>query len=143
MASAITCEVRYHFRERLAGSGKEGKRFSASSYERETLPASILSSDGEQVSLVNGMVPHLPYRFVIKLGSAATSRTLEVNITDKDNKSLHGYPQKISNALAEGGGKSHEFEIPVTPKLAPTIEQNLLAKNQHLTEVQLVVQMAQ
>lgn len=143
MASAITCEVRYHFRERLVGSGKEGKRFSAPSYEREALPASTLSADGEKVSLVKGMVPHLPYRFAIKIGGAAASRILEVNITDKDNKSLRGYPQKISNALAEAPAKSQEFEIPITPKLATAIERKLLAKNQHLTQVQLVVQMAQ
>jgi hypothetical protein len=31
------------------------------------------------------------------------------------------------------GATSQEFEIPVTPKLAPEIEKDLLEKNQHLT----------
>jgi hypothetical protein len=141
-APTITCEVRYHFRERLMAANKEGKKFSAPAYEREALPASTLSSDAEQVYMVQGMVAHLPYRFAIKLGGAAASRTLEVNIVDNDNKALRGYPQRITKASVDGGAKSQEFEIPVTPQLSHTIEQKLLVKNQHLTQVQLIVQMA-
>jgi hypothetical protein len=41
------------------------------------------------------------------------------------------------------GATSQDFEIPVTPKLAAKIEKDLLEKNQHLTQVQLVVQTSQ
>jgi hypothetical protein len=38
---------------------------------------------------------------------------------------------------------TQHFEIPVTPELAAKIEKDLLEKNQHLTQVQLVVQQSQ
>lgn len=41
------------------------------------------------------------------------------------------------------GATSQEFEIPVTPNLVANIEKDLLQKNQHLTQVQLVVQKSQ
>jgi hypothetical protein len=41
------------------------------------------------------------------------------------------------------GATRQEFEIHVTSKLAAKIEKDLLEKNQHLTQVQLVVQPSQ
>jgi len=103
------------------------KKHSAPSYEKE--------------ALVKARVAHLSYRFVIKFGGKSAG-TLEVNILDDDGKPLHGYPQTtIVHALAGAANPSRqEFEIPVAPDLARTIEKTLLAKNQHLTQVQLVVE---
>jgi hypothetical protein len=53
-------------------------------------------------------------------------------------------PSTVANAFTQGAeATSQEFEIPVTPKLAANIKKNLLEKNQHLTQVQLVVQTSQ
>jgi len=61
-----------------------------------------------------------------------------------DGKPLRGYPKTVANAFAQGAeATSQDFEIPVTRKLAAKIEKGLLAKNQHLTQVQLVVQTSQ
>jgi hypothetical protein len=125
-ASAIKCEVRYHFRERMEGVKPDGKQYSAPSYERERV--------------VDGRVAHLPYRFEIKFGEKGAG-VLEVNILGGDGKPLHGYPKTIANASTGTVNRtSQEFEIPVAPDLARTIEKTLLAKNQHLTEIQLVVE---
>jgi hypothetical protein len=118
---AITCDVRYYFREELEGAGPGGKKYSAPAYEKE--------------AIVDGRVAHLPYRFVIQLDE---QRALEVKIFDSEGKALDGYPRKIENPFA-GELASQEFEIPIAPELAHTIEAEVLAKNQHLTEVQLVV----
>jgi hypothetical protein len=80
-------------------------------------------------------VAHLPYRFVIQLDEQGA---LEVNIFDSEGKALHGYPRKIENPFGSEL-TSQEFEIPIAPELAHTIETKVLAKNQHLTVVQLVV----
>ena len=124
--SAIKCEVRYHFRERMEGVKPGGKQYSAPSYEKE--------------SVINGRVAHLPYRFEIKLGEKGAG-ILEVNILGSDGKALHGYPKTVSNAFTDAANPTtQQFEIPVAPELAQKIEKALLAKNQHLTEVQLVVE---
>ena len=93
--------------------------------------------------VIKGRVAHLPYSFVINLGGKGAG-TLEVNILTADGEPLRGYPKTLANAFAQGAeATSQEFEIPVTPKLAAKIEKDLLAKNQHLTQVQLVVQTSQ
>jgi hypothetical protein len=118
---AIKGEVRYHFREQLEGVEPGGKKYSAPAYEKETV--------------VNGRVAHLPYRFVTQLDKQGA---LEVNVLDREGNALQGYPRKVENPFADQSA-SQEFEIPVAPELAHTIERKVLAKNQHLTEVQLVV----
>ena len=140
---ALVGVVRYHFRERLEGVKPGGKQYSAPAYETEALPPSIAASNEEQVRVIKGRVAHLPYSFVINLGGKGAG-TLEVNILTADGEPLRGYPKTLANAFAQGAeATSQEFEIPVTPKLAAKIEKDLLEKNQHLTQVQLVVQTSQ
>jgi hypothetical protein len=140
---AILGMIRYHFRERLEGVKPGGKQYSAPAYETEQLPPSSAPSNGEQVQIIEGKVAHLPYSFVINLGGKGTG-TLEIKILTADGKPLRGYPKTVANAFAQGSeATSQNFEIPVTPELKGKIEKNLLQKNQHLTQVQLVVQTSQ
>jgi hypothetical protein len=133
--------IRYHLRERLEGVKPGGKQYSAPAYETEQLPSSTASSSGERV--IEGKVAHLPYSFVINLGGKGAA-TLEVKILTADGKPLRGYPKTVANAFAQGTeATSQQFEIPVTPRLRAKIEKGLLEKNQHLTQVQLVVQTSQ
>jgi len=140
---AIVGVIRYHFRERLEGVKPGGKQYSAPAYETEKLPPSSAASNGEQGRVIKGKVAHLPYSFVINLGAKGAG-TLEVKILTADGEPLRGYPKTVANAFAQGSeATSQDFEIPVTPKLAAEIEKGLLEKNQHLTQVQLVVQTSQ
>jgi hypothetical protein len=133
--------IRYHFRERLEGVKPGGKQYSAPAYETEQLPPSTATSNGGRV--IEGKVAHLPYKFVINLGGKGAG-ALEVNILTADGKPLHGYPKTVANAFAQGSeATSQDFEIPITPELTAKIEKGLLEKNQHLTQVQLVVQTSQ
>ena len=137
---AIVGVIRYHFRERLEGVKPGGKRFSAPAYEIEQLPPSSAPSNKEQGQVIEGKVAHLPYRFVINLGGKGAG-ILEVKILTADGKPLRGYPKTVANAFAQGAeATSQDFEIPVTPGLRTKIEKGLLEKNQHLTQVQLIVQ---
>ncbi len=140
---ALVGVIRYHFRERLEGVKPGGKEYSAPAYETEALPPSIAASNGEQVRVVKGRVAHLPYSFVINLGGKGAG-TLEVSILTADGEPLRGYPKTVANAFGQAAeATSQEFEIPVAPELKAKIEKDLLAKNQHLTQVQLVVQTSQ
>ena len=140
---AIVGVIRYHFRERLEGVKPGGKQYSAPAYETEQLPRSSAPSNKEQGQVIEGKVAHLPYSFVINLGGKGAG-TLEVNILTADGKPLRGYPKTVANAFAKGSeATSQDFEIPVTTELKAKIEKDLLAKNQHLTQVQLVVQTPQ
>lgn len=140
---AIVGVIRYHFRERLEGVKPGGKQYSAPAYETEKLPPSSAASNGEQGRVIKGKVAHLPYSFVINLGAKGAG-TLEVKILTADGEPLRGYPKTVANAFAQGSeATSQDFEIPVTPKLSAEIEKGLLEKNQHLTQVQLVVQTSQ
>ena len=139
----VACEVRYHFRERLEGIKPGEKSVSAPADEREALPPSrVVLSNGQQTRLVEGRVAHLPYWFAIKLTrSRAAAGTLEVNILDPTGKPLPGYPQTIENPFAKAATpSSKEFEIPIAKDLALTIGKTLLAKNQFLTHVELVIE---
>jgi hypothetical protein len=141
---AIACEVRYHFRERITDAKPGEKQFSAPATEREPLPASrLVVSDGQQAQVVEGRVAHLPsYRFAIKLtrGEGTNVGRLEVNILDATGKPLSGYPQTIANPFADvSDPDGKEFEIPITKYRTQMIEKTLLAKNQHLTYVALVI----
>ena len=135
--------IRYHFRERLEGVKPGGKQYSAPAYETEALPPSIAASNGEQGRVTKGKVAHLPYSFVINLGAKGAG-TLEVKILTEDKEPLRGYPKTVANAFGQAAeATSQDFEIPITPKLAAEIEKGLLEKNQHLTQVQLVVHASQ
>src|SRR5262245_54780189 len=140
---AIVGVIRYHFRERLEGAKPGEKQYSAPAYETEQLPPSNAPSNKEQMQVIEGKVAHLPYSFVINLGGKGAG-TLEVKILTADGKPLRGYPKTVANAFAQGAEvTSQDFEIPVTPELKAKIEKGLLEKNQHLTQVQLVVQTSQ
>ena len=141
----IACEVRYHFRERIADAKPGEKQFSAPATEREALPRSrLVGSDGQQAQVVEGRVAHLPsYRFAIKLsrGEGTDAGKLEVSILDAAGKPLSGYPQTMANPFVDASDQDRkEFEIPITKYRTQMIEKTLLAKDQHLTYVQLVVQ---
>jgi len=141
---AIACEVRYHFRERIADAKPGEKQFSAPATDREALPPSRLAgSDGQQAQVVEGRVAHLPsYRFAIKLsrGEGTDAGKLEVNILDAEGKPLSGYPQTIANPFANASDQEgKDFEIPITKYRTRMIEKTLLEKDQHLTYVALVI----
>jgi len=139
----FACEVRYHFREQVRNAKPGEKRVSAPSDEREALPVShATASDGSAARLVEGRVAHLPYRFLIKIGRSGESQveTLEVNVLDAAGKSLPGFPQTMPNPLVKIGEASRkEFEIPVDATLKKKIEKTLLAQDQFLTHVDLIV----
>jgi hypothetical protein len=140
----IACEVRYHFRERIADAKPGEKQFSAPATEREALPPSrLVDSDGQQAQVVEGRVAHLPsYRFAIKLtrGEGTDVGKLEVNIVDANGKPLSGYPQTMANPFADASDQDGKaFEIAVTKYRTQMIEKTLLAKNQRLTYVGLVI----
>ena len=140
----VTCEVRYHFRERLEGIKPGGKKVSAPADEREALPPSrVVLSNGQQTQLVQGRVAHLPYWFAIKLtgNRGPAAGTLDVNILDSSGKPLPGYPQSIENPFAKTPNpSSREFEIPIAKELAQTIAKTLLARNQFVTHVDLAIE---
>lgn len=141
---AIACQVRYHFRERITDAKPGEKQFSAPATERESLPASrLVVSDGQQAQLVEGRVAHLPYyRFAIKLTRREGTDVgrLEVNILDATGKPLSGYPQTMANPFADASDPDgKEFEIPITKYRTQMIEKTLLARNQRLTYVALVI----
>jgi hypothetical protein len=140
----IACEVRYHFRERIADAKPGEKQFSAPATERESLPPSrLVDSDGQQAQVVEGRVAHLPsYRFAIKLSRSegTDAGKLEVNILDAAGKPLSGYPQTMANPFADASEQDGKvFEIPITKYRTQMIEKTLLAKDQRLTYVGLVI----
>ena len=141
----FACEIRYHFRENIRGAKAGEKRVSAPSHEREALPLSHATiSNGATAQLVEGRVPHLPYRFLVKIirSKDAGGETLEVNVLDNSGKPLPGFPQAIPNPLTKTGDSSRkEFEIPVSEPLKKKIEKSFLARDQFLTHVDLIVGM--
>jgi hypothetical protein len=93
---------------------------------------------------VKGRVPHLPYRFLIEIVRRHNSElgTLEVRVLNGSGESVAGYPQTMQNPLSSTGDNTRtEFQIPVSRVVRKTIEKNLLAKNQFLTNVELIVGM--
>jgi hypothetical protein len=139
----FACEIRYHFREKIPDAKPGEKQVSAPSHEREVLPLSRRSvAGGASVQLVSGRVRHLPYRFVLKIirREGAGQETLEVNILDRSGKPLAGFPQRMPNPLARTPESSRkDFEIPVNTSLRKKIEKSLLARDQFLTHVSLIV----
>jgi hypothetical protein len=141
----FACEVRYHFREQFRHAKPGEKRFSAPSFEREGLPTSrIASSGGLAERIVEGRVEHLPYQFSVKISRSNDTETgtLEVNIVDRSGKPLAGFPQVLQNPLAKTGDSTRkEFEIPIGEALKKKINKTLLAQEQFLTHVDLIVGM--
>jgi hypothetical protein len=141
----FACEVRYHFREHFRDAKPGAKRVSAPSYQREPLPLSRVEvSDGLATRIVEGHVTHLPYEFLVKIGRNSESEvaTLEINVLDSTGKSLAGFPQVMPNPLTRSGDTSRkEFEIPIDEALKKKIEKALLAKEQFLTHVDLIIGM--
>lgn len=141
----FACEVRYHFREHFRHAEPGEKSVSAPSFEREGLPKSrVTISDGLATRIVEGHVAHLPYQFSVKISRNGKSEggTLEVNILDGSGKSLAGFPQVMPNPLTKNGDTSRrEFEIPIGQALKRKIEKTLLAKDQFLIHVDLIIGM--
>ena len=122
-----------------------GRKVSAPSFEREGLPAShVAISYGLATRIVEGRVAHLPYQFSVKItrGSDSETATLEVNVLDSSGKPVMGFPQIMRNPLTRTGDTSRkEFEIPIDQALKKKIERPLLAKEQFLTHVDLIIGM--
>ncbi len=145
MPPPFACEVRYHFREHFPDAKPGEKSVSAPSFQREGLPISrpaIVNGLAERI--VEGCVPHLPFHFLVKISQPANSETgtLEVNVLDSSGKSLKGFPRVTPNPLSKTADSSRtEVELPVQSALKKAIEKALLAKNQFITYVDLVVGM--
>jgi hypothetical protein len=141
----FACEVRYHFREHFRHAKPGEKSVSAPSFEREALPTShVAISDGVSERIVEGRVAHLPYHFSVKIsrGSDRETGTLQLDVLDSSGKSLTGFPQVMPNPLTKTGDSSRkEFELPVEKDLKKKIKKTLLAQDQFLTHVDLIVGM--
>jgi hypothetical protein len=140
------CEVRYHFREHFRNAKPGEKTVSAPSFEREGLPKlHVADLNGVPERIVEGRVAHLPYRFLVKISRAdngSEAETLEVNVLDSSGRPLAGFPQVMPNPLTKGGDISRKaFEIPIDQALKEKIEKALLAKEQFITHVDLIVGM--
>jgi hypothetical protein len=104
----------------------------------------ITISNGAAARIVEGRVTHLPYQFSVKIGRSSDSETgtLEVNVLDSSGKPLAGFPQVMPNPLTKTGDSSRkEFEIPIGEALKKKINKTLLARQQFLTHVDLIVGM--
>ncbi len=141
----FACEVRYHFREHFPDAKPGEKSVSAPAFQREGLPVSrVTTFDGVEERIVKGRVSHLPFQFLVRITQPSDSeaRTLHVNVLDSFGKSLHGFPQVMPNPLTKTGDSSRkEFELPVRSALKKKIAKSLLAKNQFITYVDLIVGM--
>jgi hypothetical protein len=140
----FACEVRYHFREHFRHAKPGEKTVSAPSFEREGLPKlPVADLSGAPERIVKGRVGHLPYEFLVKISRAnGGSETLEVNVLDSSGSPLAGFPQVMPNPLTKRGDISRkEFEIPIDQALKEKIEKSLLAKEQFITHIDLIVGM--
>ena len=141
----FACEVRYHFREHFPHDKLGEKRVSAPAFEREGLPKSrAMVVDGIPERIVEGQVAHLPYQFFVKISRRTDSEagTLEVSVLDSSGKPVTGFPQVMPNPLTKSSDTSRkELEIPIDHALKEKIEKSLLAKEQFITHVDLIVGM--
>jgi hypothetical protein len=140
----FACEVRYHFREHFRHAKPGEKTVSAPSFKREGLPKlRVADLNGVRERIIEGRVGHLPYQFLVKISRAngdSEAETLEVNVLDSSGKPLAGFPQVMPNPITKGGDISRkEFEIPIDQVLKEKIEKSLLAKEQFITHVDLIV----
>jgi hypothetical protein len=74
--------------------------------------------------------------------SDSEAGTLEVNVLDSSGRPLTGFPQVMPNPLTKDRDISRkEFEVPVDQPLKEKIEKSLLAKEQFITHVDLIIGM--
>ena len=142
--ASFACEIRYHFREKIADAKPGEKQVSAPSHEREMLPLSrAIALKGVFAQEVRGQVKSLPYKFLIRVTRGrAGAETLKVNVLDDSRRPLAGFPKLIPNPLTRTGNSSRkDFEIAISEPLKEKIEQSILAKDQFLTHVSLIVGM--
>ena len=142
----FACEVRYHFREHFRHAKPGEKTVSAPSFKREGLPKlRVADLNGVPERIVEGRVGHLPYQFLVKISRAnggSEAEKLEVNILDSSGRPLAGFPQVMPNPLTKGGDISRkEFEMPIDQVLKEKLEKSLLANEQFITHVDLIVGM--
>jgi hypothetical protein len=142
----FACEVRYHFREHFRHAKPGKKTVSAPSFKREGLPKlRVADLNGVPERIVEGRVGHLPYQFLVKISrtnGGSEGETLEVNVLDSSGRPLVGFPQMMPNPLTKGGDISRkEFEMPIDQAVKEKIEKSLLAKEQFITHVDLIVGM--
>ena len=140
----FACEIRYHFREKIADAKPGEKQFSAPSHEREVLPLSqSVAVKGIVAQEVTGQVKSLPYKFLIRVTRGRTgAETLKVNVLDEAGRPLSGFPKLMPNPLTKTGDSSRkDFEIALSGSLKKKIEKSLLAEDQFLTYVNLIVGM--
>ncbi len=140
----FACEVRYHFREKIADAKPGEKQFSAPSHEREVLPLpQLVALKGVVAQEVAGQVKSLPYKFLVRVTRGrAGAETLKVNVLDESGRPLSGFPKVIPNPLTKTGDSSRkDFEIALSEPLKKKIEKSLLAQDQVLTYVNLIVGM--
>ena len=140
----FACEIRYHFRERIRDAKPGEKSVSAPSDEREGLPLSRpVVLKGVVAQEVTGKVKSLPYKFLIRVTQGQTGvETLKVNVLDESNRPLPGFPKLMPNPLTRAGDSSRkDFEIAISEPLKKQIEKSLLAQDQFLTYVNLIVGM--
>ena len=140
----FACEIRYHFREKIPDAKPGEKQFSAPSHEREVLPLPrLVALKGIDAQEVKGEVKSLPYKFLIRVTRGrAGKETLKVNVLDESGRPLPGFPKLIPNPLTRTGDSSRkDFEIAISEPLKKKIEKSLLAKDQFLTYVKLIVGM--
>jgi hypothetical protein len=144
MPAPFACEIRYHFREKIADAKPGEKQFSAPSNEREVLPAAKpVALKGIVAQEVEGSVKSLPYKFLIRVTRGRTgAETLKVNVLDDAGRPLAGFPKVIPNPLTRTGDSSRkDFEIAISDPLKKKVEKSLLAQDQFLTSVSLIVGM--
>ena len=140
----FACEIRYHFRETIPDAKPGEKNVSAPSHEREVLPLPrTVALDGVVAQEVTGQVKSLPYKFLIRVARGKTgAETLKVNVLDDLGRPLPGFPKSIPNPLTRTGDTSRkDFEIAINEPLKKKIEKSLLAQDQFLTYVNLIVGM--
>jgi hypothetical protein len=142
----FACEVRYHFREHFRHAKPGEKIVSAPAFKREGLPKlRVAGLNGVPERIVEGRVGHLPYQFLVKISQAnggSEAEKLEVNVLDSSGRPLAGFPQVMPNPLTKGGDISRkEFEMPIDQALKEKLEKSLLAKEQFITHVDLIVGM--
>jgi hypothetical protein len=140
----FACEIRYHFREKIADAAPGEKQVSAASHEREALPSPrVIALKGVVAQEVQGQVKSLPYKFLIRVTRGREGKeTLKVNVLTKSGRPLPGFPMLMPNPLTKAGDSSRkDFEIAISDTLKKRIEKSLLAQDQFLTYVNLIVGM--
>lgn len=140
----FACEIRYHFRENIPDAKPGEKSVSAPSHESEMLPLPrAVASKGIVAQEVTGQVKSLPYKFLVRVTRGQTgAETLKVNVLDESGRPLPGFPKLLANPLTKTGDSSRkDFEISISEPLKKKIEKSLLAQDQFITYVSLIVGM--